>query len=224
MKIIAISDLHGLLPKIDEKCDVLCICGDIIPLEIQTDVYKSKNWLKTDFIAWCNSIACEHILLIAGNHDLIFEQILHHEIMDIFLGTKIHYLENDEVEIDGKRFYGTPYCHIFGNWAFMREDFHLKMIYDLIPENLDVLLIHDAPYGTSDICLQKTNWTTDNHIGCVPLRDAILEKTPKLVLHGHLHSTNHNAELIEPSDTKVYNVSYVDEGYEPVYSPLVLEI
>ena len=63
-----------------------------------------------------------------------------------------------------------------------------------------------------------------NHIGCVPLRDAILEKTPKLVLHGHLHSTNHNAELMEPSNTKVYNVSYVDEGYEPVYSPLVLEI
>ena len=96
MKIIAISDLHGLLPKIDEKCDVLCICGDIIPLEIQTDIYKSKNWLKTDFIAWCNSIACKHILLIAGNHDLIFEQTLHHEIMNIFLGTKIHYLENDE--------------------------------------------------------------------------------------------------------------------------------
>ena len=98
------------------------------------------------------------------------------------------------------------------------------MIYDLIPENLDVLLIHDAPYGTSDICLQETNWTTANHIGCVPLRDAILEKAPKLVLHGHLHSTNHTVELMEPSDTKVYNVSYVNEGYEPVYSPLVLEI
>ena len=223
MKIVAISDLHGQFPEIKvEKCDVLCICGDIIPLEIQTDVYKSKNWLKTDFIAWCNSIACEHILLIAGNHDLIFEQILHHEIIDIFLGTKIHYLENDEVEIDGKRFYGTPYCHIFGNWAFMREDFHLKMIYDLIPENLDVLLIHDAPYGTSDICLQETEWNDKEHIGCIPLRDAIVEKKPKIVLHGHLHSSNHEVELLE--ETKVYNVSILDETYNIAYKPLVLNI
>lgn len=222
MKIIAISDLHGLLPKIDEKCDVLCICGDIIPLEIQTDIYKSKNWLKTDFIAWCNSIACKHILLIAGNHDLIFEQTLHHEIMDIFLGTKIHYLENDEVEIDGKRFYGTPYCHIFENWAFMREDVHLKMIYDLIPENLDVLLIHDAPYGTSDICLQETDGNDKEHLGCIPLRDAILEKKPKIVLHGHLHSTNHNVELME--NTKVYNVSILNESYNLEYPPLTLNL
>ena len=222
MKIIAISDLHGLLPKIDEKCDVLCICGDIIPLEIQTDVYKSKNWLKTDFIAWCNSIACKHILLIAGNHDLIFEQTLHHEIMNIFLGTKIHYLENDEIEIDGKRFYGTPYCHIFGNWAFMREDSHLKMIYDLIPENLDVLLIHDAPYGTSDICLQEIEGDNKEHLGCIPLRDAILEKKPKIVLHGHLHSTNHNVELME--NTKVYNVSILNESYNLEYPPLTLNL
>lgn len=222
MKIIAISDLHGLLPKIDEKCDILCICGDIIPLEIQTDVYKSKNWLKTDFIEWCNSIACKYILLIAGNHDLIFEQTLHHEIMNIFLGTKIHYLENDEIEIDGKRFYGTPYCHIFGNWAFMREDSHLKMIYDLIPENLDVLLIHDAPYGTSDICLQETEENDKEHIGCIPLRDAILEKKPKIVLHGHLHSTNHNVELME--NTKVYNVSILNESYNLEYPPLTLNL
>lgn len=222
MKIIAISDLHGLFPKIDEKCDVLCICGDIIPLEIQTDIYKSKNWLKTDFIAWCNSIACKHILLIAGNHDLIFEQTLHHEIMNIFLGTKIHYLENDEIEIDGKRFYGTPYCHIFENWAFMREDSHLKMIYDLIPENLDVLLIHDAPYGTSDICLQETEGNDKEHLGCIPLRDAILEKKPKIVLHGHLHSTNHNVELME--NTKVYNVSVLNESYNLEYPPLTLNL
>lgn len=222
MKIIAISDLHGLFPKIDEKCDVLCICGDIIPLEIQTDIYKSKNWLKTDFIAWCNSIACKHILLIAGNHDLIFEQTLHHEIMNIFLGTKIHYLENDEVEIDGKRFYGTPYCHRFENWAFMREDSHLKMIYDLIPENLDVLLIHDAPYGTSDICLQEIEGNDKKHLGCIPLRDAILEKKPKIVLHGHLHSTNHNVELME--NTKVYNVSILNESYNLEYPPLTLNL
>ena len=224
MKIIAISDLHGQFPEIKETCDVLCICGDIVPLNLQMNSPKSKTWIKEKFIPWCNSINCTHVLLIAGNHDLVFERTLHHEIMDLFLGTKIQYLENDSIEIDGKRFYGTPYCHEYDDWAFMRPNDNLKMIYDLIPENIDVLLTHDAPYGTSDICLDETPWPEVGHIGCIPLRDAILEKKPKLVLHGHLHSTNHKIELMGEADTEVYNVSLLNEEYNMVFLPLILEI
>ena len=39
LKITAISDIHGDLPIID-PCDVLCICGDIVPLEIQRNYTK----------------------------------------------------------------------------------------------------------------------------------------------------------------------------------------
>ena len=37
MKIIAFSDNHGYLPKL-EPCDVVCICGDIMPLEIDRNL------------------------------------------------------------------------------------------------------------------------------------------------------------------------------------------
>lgn len=221
MKILGISDLHGILPEItNEKFDVLCICGDLFPLKAQNNMPQCKSWLEKRFIKWCESIPCDHVLLIAGNHDLYFERTIRSDIDSIFKNTKIHYLENDLTEIDGIKFYGTPYCKIFGMWAFMRDDEHLSMIFNNIPENIDVLLTHDAPYGTSDICLQNESWITGEHIGNEPLRDAIIAKSPKVNLHGHLHSANHSVELLR--DTEVYNVSLVDERYELAYPPLEL--
>lgn len=223
MKIVAISDTHGLLPTIDvEEYDILCICGDIFPLKAQNNMPQCESWFQKKFIPWCEALPCKHVLLVAGNHDLWFERTLTDKVHSMFTGTKIKYLENDAIEIDGKKFYGTPYCHQFGKWAFMRDDDRLALIFENIPEDLDVLLTHDAPYGTSDMILQNVPWMNGEHIGCIPLRDAVIEKQPKVLLHGHLHSTNHAVEIL--NETDVFNVSLVDEHYELVYKPLVLSI
>ena len=103
----------------------------------------------------------------------------------------------------------------------MEDDVVLESRFKRIPEDVDFLLTHDAPYGTSDICMQNVYWNNGEHIGSRPLRDAIIEKKPKYNLHGHLHSTNHNEEIL--NETKVYNVSILDERYEVTYSPLVIE-
>ena len=52
--------------------------------------------------------------------------------------------------------------------------------------------------------------------------DAILEKKPKYCFHGHLHSTNHEEELL--GNTKVYNTSILNEDYKITYDPVILEI
>lgn len=223
MKIVAISDLHGLFPKIEEKSfDVLCICGDVFPLRAQHNIPQCENWLRKTFIPWCESLPCKEVLLVAGNHDIYFERVMHPDIIEVFKDSKVRYLENDLIELDGIKFYGTPYCKVFGNWAFMREDDRLAMYFENIPEDLDILLTHDAPYGTSDVCEEEMWWNTHYHIGSIPLRDAIIAKQPKFNLHGHLHSANHECEML--NNTKVYCVSVVDEQYELAHEPLILEI
>ena len=222
MKIVAISDLHGNLPTIEEVAIIYCIAGDIMPLNIQSNDRKCRKWLKEEFIPWANNLPCSHVVLIAGNHDFVFQRMEKEAIDVIFEGSKVIYLENSGVQLEGLNIFGTPWCHQFGHWAFMTDDDSLVKLFNDIPENVDILLTHDAPYGTSDILFQNTAWNIGEHIGCVPLRDAIIEKKPKIVLHGHLHSTNHKKEVLVESD--VYNVSLLDENYDLIYDPLILDV
>ena len=73
MIICAISDLHGNLNFNIDKCDLLLICGDIVPLNIQMNHKKSRKWIVNDFDKWCNSQPCDKVLFIAGNHDMCME-------------------------------------------------------------------------------------------------------------------------------------------------------
>lgn len=222
MKVVAISDLHGNLPLIEEVACIYCISGDIMPLNIQSNDRKCRKWLREDFIPWANNLPCAHVILVAGNHDFVFYRMEKPDIDKIFEGSKVIYLENSGVQLEGLNIFGTPWCHQFGRWAFMADDDKLADLFSEIPDNVDILVTHDAPYGTSDICFQKVYWNYGEHIGCVPLRDAILAKKPKLVLHGHLHSTNHENEVLGESD--VYNVSLLDENYDLIYKPLILDV
>lgn len=81
MKIAVISDLHGYLPIYPskywdgiEECEILLICGDILPLNIQTNMPKSRDWLIVDFKLWAYDLPVEKVYIIAGNHDFWFER------------------------------------------------------------------------------------------------------------------------------------------------------
>lgn len=223
MKIVALSDMHGQLNVDVESCDIVCICGDIVPLSVQRNDSFTFQWLRERFIPWCNDIECEHVLLVGGNHDfgLYNRPDL---VKKEFEGTKIHYLFDEEfiyTDEEGKefKFYGSPWCHQFYNWAFMNyTDEELLDVFDNIPNDVDVLLTHDAPYGYSDIVEHKPE-----HIGCPALRDKVLEKCPRILFHGHLHTADHE-EVVMPNGTSVYNVSILNEAYHIAYKPLILNI
>lgn len=230
MKICAISDMHGILDFDIKPCDILCICGDILPLNIQSLHQSSIDWLLEIFIPWCEKQPCDKVFFIAGNHDWLF---MRHpdEIDEIFKdNNKITYLLDKDAEYtketgdsyENIRIYGTPWCHQFYNWAFMTSDKELEKIYSKIPYKVDILLTHDCPYGTSDIILQDVPWKTGDHIGCHPLGDAVDEKKPKIHFCGHLHSCTHEPQ--QRGETIVTNVSVVNESYKRVYEPLYMDI
>ncbi len=234
MKVAVISDLHGHLPIYPspywegiEECELLLICGDILPLRIQTNMLASKLWLTEEFKPWAASLPVEQVYFIAGNHDFWFERndLIAHQIFSRH--DKVIYLKNEYADYistqDAKvyRIFGTPYCHQFGNWAFMRDEETLAKKFNQIPGNVDILLSHDAPYGTSDVCFE--GWAADGrHKGCPELRDAIIASKPGYNFHGHLHSANHGEELL--GETKVYNTSILNERYDLVYEPLIIRL
>lgn len=227
IKICAISDLHGYLPKI-EPCDLVLICGDIVGLRAQRYPKSCKKWYIDWFKPWVNELPCDKVLFIPGNHEVGMEG--HEEEYKKLFGphdkaTVLFHESYEYLGSDGETYkiFGTPYCKIFGNWAYMYPDDTLRQAFSEIPENLDILITHDQPYEFGDILLQEDYpWADGSHIGNKPLLEAILAKQPRYQLNGHLHSCSHEKIMI--NNTSHYNVSMKDEKYNIVYEPLYLDI
>lgn len=219
MKICAISDLHGYLPQLD-PCELVLICGDLVSLEDQIKYKKGLNWYMTQFKPWAEALPCNKVLFIFGNHEVCVKEKKWKELFPE--SDKVTLLHDSLYVYKDKRIYGTPWCHHFGNWAFMTTDDKLKEIYSNIPYNLDILMTHDQPYGYGDILLQDTYWNNHEHIGNIILTEAVMIKQPKYMFVGHLHTTDHSKIMLK--DTARYNVSLKDEYYEPIYEPLYLDI
>lgn len=228
IKICAMSDLHGYLPEV-EPCDLVLICGDIVPLRIQGRTKDSYKWFSTEFKEWAMDLPCDKVIFIAGNHELTFPNHYNDYKQLFYNDSKVTYLCHEGYIYkgpDGKEYsiFGTPYCKEFGNWAFMLPEGELSRMYLDIPSGLDILITHDQPYFYGDVLLQEDcPWATGENIGNPALAMAIINEAPRYQFNGHLHSCDHN-EIIINEKTIHYNVSLKDESYQPVYEPLYLEI
>lgn len=243
VKVCAISDIHGTLIDIPE-CDILCICGDILPLDIQRNNDESVAWLAGPFQNWLLEAPCKYVVMIWGNHDWYgdkccrgglegWEQCERLFKRDLGPDPKIHILQDEEKHILGIKFYGTSWCPSLRNWAFYGDSETLKEKFDLIPTDTDILLTHCPPeFGQQGIVLQQNNWNFLANFGCSELQDTIERKFVDLrrnkdynklyVLSGHIHSGNHEWE--NEGNVWYRNVSIKDENYEPVYLPKVFTI
>lgn len=232
MKIVALSDTHGDLLQDLPTADVYCICGDIMPLDIQRDFLKSVVWLTAEFFPWCQQLPCDKVFLVAGNHDFVFEKLMDdghgnhrkaRQVMQIFQqpNDKITYLENNEKLYMGVKFYGSPWCPDLANWAFFKDSDELKKEFRKIQGDVDVLLTHCPPriedYGTV-----LEGWGYGRNYGCQELADRLQAVHPKLHIFGHVHSGLHEPKEI--NGTTFCNVSVKNENYQTVFYPREFEI
>ena len=224
LDIQATSDLHGNLPSIEKPFDLLLICGDISPAHDHYFNYQI-NWFQHDFAEWINKLPFKDefskVILIAGNHDFWGEKIQkeHLGIFNIETQNRVVYLRNtgyNYICSDGSEIsiFGTPYCKIFGSWAFMVSDETLEKKYKQIPDNVDILISHDSP-TLNELGFIHSGWNAETEAGNKVLDKYIIEKKPKYFFSGHIHSGNHGFKKI--GDTYMANVSYINENYTPFY-------
>lgn len=204
MKIIATSDTHGNYPNLDQTgCDVFVIAGDICPVHNHSVTYQTE-WLKKEFTAWLELVKAKTILVVGGNHDFALEGPGKQDIIDEW-PHHVTYLEDSGIDIDGKKFWGTPWTANLSNWAFQAEGDDALEKFEKIPSQVDVLISHGPPEGYADK-------TSVSHAGDSNLLYAVEYKEPSVIICGHIHE-GYGQYKIPHMKTEIYSVSYLKRNY-----------
>lgn len=198
MKLCIISDTHSRHHLIKElpNADVIIHCGDISNIGGEYEIYNFFYWFS-------NLIQFEYKIMIAGNHDFLFEK--NKSLVLSMKPNNVIYLEDSEVIINNTKFYGTPVSKIFNNWAFNRDNKKLQKHWEAIPDDVDVLITHEPPYGILDLGV------SNKHIGSISLYNEVVNRIkPKLHCFGHAH--NSYGKIIK-NDITFINSSILDSLY-----------
>ena len=211
-KFVLISDTHNKHNKIElPEGNILIHSGDFSGVGRESEVKNFFKWIEKQ------SDKFEHVVFIAGNHELSFE--LKPAWLDELiegLPKNVHYLEDSEVVIDGMKFYGTPWQPEFYNWAFnLERGLPLVEKWVLIPEDTDILITHGPPKYMCDFM----PWDLTN-VGCQDLLSRIMVVKPKLNVFGHIHCGYGYKEY---EGVLFVNASTCNEEYQPVNKPIVVE-
>lgn len=208
MRIACFADTHRCIDKLDiPKSDIVICAGDFCNSGALEDVIA--------FNAWFSRLPCKYRILVAGNHDVCFENNL--AIARTFLDKNIIYLQDEAIEIEGVKFYGSPWQLPFMNWAFNLPEEELRNKFEHIPDTVDVLITHSPPYGILDSTPAKKN------LGSRSLLERVCQVKPRYHIFGHIHDS-YGKHIDKNSNITFINSSLLDEGYNFVNGPIVIEL
>lgn len=214
MNILHISDTHGFHNQFAESTwegvDVVVHSGDCSNyydvLRNEAEVYN--------FINWYERVPVKYKIYVAGNHDTSIER--KRITKKDFEERGIIYLENDFVNIDNIKFYGSPITPTFGTWAFMKARDKMHEVWQAIPEDTSVIISHGPPKGIRDLSFDRhgqLEFCGDLALmkRCLNLRGML-----KLVCFGHIHDMegvyNQGVSTYSKTPTIFSNAACVHDG------------
>ena len=165
---------------------------------------------------WLAKLPHKHKIVVAGNHDFLFEKDYNHArhaLGDGFNG--VQYLQDHVTVIDDVVFYGAPWSVEYHDWAFgLRRGSHARSRWDRMPDGVDILVTHGPPYGIMDCA------PNNFRLGCEELLEAVKKKEPRLHVFGHIHHSHGTAQI---GKTLFVNAAICDEDYKHTNEPIVLD-
>ena len=241
MKLVCISDTHNrhkhltslaAFPNRLPDGDLLLHAGDFTGVGRKGEV--------TSFIEWLVKQAPRFtygIVFIAGNHDKSFDPKFFREYEDFDLWNdeshlkkptwlsdllrdlkssdpSIAYLENQAVEINGLKIWGSPITPWFRGdyWAFNKHRGpEIAEVWKDIPLDADIVMTHGPVAYKLDYVPRDQEYA-----GCEDLRKKVEQVKPLLYVSGHIHESYGWDESI---DTTFLNASICNHSYEPVNRP-----
>jgi Icc-related predicted phosphoesterase len=205
MKILCTSDLHGHWDFSGwPEADCLVVTRDFTR-------YGELHEVEA-FNARLASIKCRHRLVVAGNHDLVCQE---NPTAVRRVLTNAQYCQDEQVEIEGIKFWLSPWTPQFFDWAFMRPRYEMKLVWDQVPLGIDVLVTHGPPAGKRDYN------PAGQYCGCEALRDTVEWVKPRWHIFGHIHGS---AGYARNEFTEFHNVSRCNEQYWPVNDPVLITL
>ena len=228
LRLVMVSDTHGFhryLPPM--AADILIHAGDFSNTGEPEQV--------GDFAKWLGELTIPHKVVIAGNHDLTFDQqdypkiyknFHHRKPYDVEATRKLlidrgvcTYLEESGVQIEGLNFYGSPQQPWFYDWAFNRERGEdILQYWRRIPSDTDVLITHGPPLGYGDLTSSKAR------SGCASLLRVVQKRVhPLLHVFGHIHEAY---GVTTDGKTLFANASSCNLRYEKnrLHAPIYLDL
>jgi len=126
----------------------------------------------------------------------------------------VYYLENESVEIEGIKIWGSPAVPNFvGVFNYARGS-EIRGIWDMIPLHTQILITHGPPAGILD----KTSRGFE--AGCTDLKEIVENIQPMYHVFGHIHEAY---GTLKSGLTTYVNVSFVSRRPKP-NAPFEFEI
>lgn len=216
MRLVCISDTHfPFAPELIPEGDVFIHAGD-----------HTMNGTPGTIMARFEDIARlphKHKIVIAGNHDFGLQEDAGCINYCRSLGQadpNFHYLVHEAVEIEGVKFFGSPWVPELPQWAFTYPPQKAWPLWLNIPNDTEVLITHGPMKGVLDNDARK--------FGCPELRARILflmdlqPRKLKAHIFGHIHE-GYGVEDID--GVKFINASLCTyPGYKQTQMPHVVDL